>query len=109
MHFDPSPYQGLPTTEALLMCFDLETTGVNVHQDRIVQMAVSYFHQRRRIQQHTQMFNPEQPIPPGASSVHGIYDADVQSMPTFGSFIGRLAPHFEGETGCGSACVGLPA
>ena len=87
----------IPLDEALLMCFDLETTGVNINEDRIVQLAVSYFHKHRVVQQHTQIFNPGVPIPEGASAVHGVYDAHVVDQPKLADFIPRLAPHFRGE------------
>ena len=87
----------LPLDEALLMCFDLETTGVNVSEDRVVQLAVSYFLRHQVVQQHTQLFNPGQPIPEGASAVHGIYDTDVVNQPRLAEFIPRLIPHFRGE------------
>lgn len=87
----------LPLTEALLMCFDLETTGVNTSEDRVVQLAVSYFKGHHVVQQHTQLFNPERPIPEGASAVHGVYDHHVADQPLLRDFISRLAPHFRGE------------
>jgi len=90
-------WTNLPLSEALYMCFDLETTGVNVAEDRIVQLAVSYFHQGRVVQQHTQLINPEMPIPEGASAVHGVYDNDVVHQPTFNEFISKLKPHLRGE------------
>ena len=79
------------------MCFDLETTGVNVKDDRIVQLAVSYFHRGEIVQQHTQLINPGIPIPKGASEVHGVWDEDVANQPSFESFIDRLKPHFRGK------------
>ena len=79
------------------MCFDLETTGVSVTDDRIVQLAVSYFHRGQIVQQHTQLINPGQPIPEGASKVHGVWDKDVVDQPSFERFIDRLKPHFRGE------------
>jgi DNA polymerase-3 subunit epsilon len=76
------------------MSFDLETTGISPAQDRIVQMGVSYFRNRRCIQQHKQSFNPQIPIPAPASNVHGIYDHMVQSSPTLAEFLPRLHSHF---------------
>lgn len=92
-----SEYRGVPTHQALFMSFDLETTGINPSQDRIVQMGVSYFRNRRCIQQHKQMFNPQVPIPEPASKVHGIYDQMVQSSPTLAEFLPRLYRHFTNQ------------
>ena len=93
----PVELDRLPLDEALLMCFDLETTGVNVEEDRVVQLAVSYFHRHRVVQQHTQLLNPGILIPEGASAVHGVYDAHVADQPKLSDFITRLAPHFRGQ------------
>ena len=87
----------LSIERALFMCFDLETTGVKTNEDRIVQLAVSYFHDHRVVQQHTQLFNPERPIPEGASAVHGVYQQHVEGQPTLAEFLPRLEPHFKGQ------------
>lgn len=87
----------LPIWEALYMCFDLETTGVNVSDDRIVQIAVSYFHRGKVVQQHTQLIHPGRAIPEGASKVHGVWDKDVADQPSLSDFIERLKPHLRGE------------
>ena len=39
------------------MCFDLETTGIDIENDRIIQLAVSYFSGGQLIQQHSQVLN----------------------------------------------------
>ena len=63
--------------------FDLETTGVNVTSDRIVEICVHKIHTDGTEETHTWRVNPTVPIPAGASSVHGIYDHDVTNEPTF--------------------------
>jgi len=63
--------------------FDLETTGVNVTNDRIVEICVHKVHPDGKEETHTWRVNPTIPIPAGASAVHGIYDADVADKPTF--------------------------
>ena len=63
--------------------FDLETTGVNVTNDRIVEICVHKVHPNGKEETHTWRVNPTIPIPAGASAVHGIYDADVADKPTF--------------------------
>ncbi|MAD61632.1 MAG: hypothetical protein CMH49_09025 [Myxococcales bacterium] len=83
--------------DALFMCFDLETTGIDIAKDRIVQLAVSYFSSGQIIQQHSRLLNPECPIPEQSSAVHGIYDQTVQGQPTFSQFLPKLIPHFQGQ------------
>ena len=63
--------------------FDLETTGVNVTNDRIVEICVHKVHPLGEEETHTWRVNPTVPIPTGASLVHGIYDHDVANEPTF--------------------------
>lgn len=63
--------------------FDLETTGVNVTADRIVEICVHKVHPDGNEETHTWRVNPTIPIPLGASQVHGVYDKDVENEPTF--------------------------
>lgn len=67
------------------ICFiDLETTGVDTQKSRIVEIAVLKLDVDAvtRIVK-TRRVNPEEPIPAGATAVHGITDADVAGQPTF--------------------------
>ncbi|OFZ16903.1 MAG: DNA polymerase III subunit epsilon, partial [Bacteroidetes bacterium RIFCSPHIGHO2_02_FULL_44_7] len=76
--------------ENSLAIFDLEATGLNVTQDRIVEIAIvkiapdgsrSDFHSR---------VNPEIPIPAESTAIHGISDADVANSPTFKNLLPEL-------------------
>ncbi len=71
-----------------LAFFDLETTGVTVGADRIVEISILKLLPDGTKQIFTRRMNPEIPIPEGASKVHGIYNADVEHEPT----IRQLAP-----------------
>ncbi|MBD2293409.1 3'-5' exonuclease [Anabaena sphaerica FACHB-251] len=66
-----------------LAFIDLETTGVEVTKDRIVQIAVLKVFPDGREELKSQIINPTIPIPPTVSVVHGIYDDDVKDAPTF--------------------------
>ena len=66
-----------------LCFFDLETTGVNVTTDRIVEIAVLKLHPKGTREVKVWRVNPECPIPAQASAVHGIYDADIADEPNF--------------------------
>lgn len=66
-----------------LAIFDLETTGVNVASDRIVELCVLKVHPDGMEETRTMRINPEMPIPYESSVIHGIYDEDVASSPTF--------------------------
>ncbi len=63
--------------------FDLETTGINITNDRIVEISVLKVHTNGKEERHTWRVNPTIPIPPEVTLVHGISDADVADKPTF--------------------------
>ncbi len=63
--------------------FDLETTGVNIAKDRIVEIAIIRVEPDGVETVKTWRVNPEMHIPEEASKVHGIYDKDVADAPTF--------------------------
>ena len=79
-----------------LAFFDLETTGVNVTQDRIVEYSVIKTMPDGEVLQQTQRVNPERPIPTESSLIHGIYDADVKDAPPFGEVARDLLRFLEG-------------
>ncbi|WP_285008080.1 3'-5' exonuclease [Pedobacter faecalis] len=66
-----------------LAFFDLETTGVNVGSDRIVEIAILKALPDGTEIIKTMRINPEMPIPLQSSLIHGIYDQDVAEAPTF--------------------------
>lgn len=66
-----------------IACVDLETTGVSITQDRIVEISIIKIHPDGNREVKTRRINPGIPIPKEASAVHGIYDEDVADQPTF--------------------------
>lgn len=68
-----------------LVFFDLETTGTNPVKDRIVEISILklFPDEEEKPLEKTRRINPGQHIPEAASSVHGIYDADVKDCPRF--------------------------
>ena len=63
--------------------FDLETTGINISKDRIVEIAILKVHPNGKEESHRWVVNPTIPIPPEVSKIHGIWDKDVQDKPVF--------------------------
>ena len=63
--------------------FDLETTGINITNDRIVEISILKVYPNGKEETYTQRVNPTIPIPPVVTQVHGISDADVADKPTF--------------------------
>jgi DNA polymerase-3 subunit epsilon len=66
-----------------IVFFDLETTGLDVEKDRIVQFAAVRVHPDGDKSVMTFTVNPGIPIPKDASDVHGFTDDDVKSSPRF--------------------------
>jgi len=60
-----------------LVFFDLETTGLDMKNDRIVELAFIKLTPHGDVLERVRRFNPGIPIPPEATAVHGITDADV--------------------------------
>ncbi len=63
--------------------FDLETTGVNITTDRIVEISILKVHPNGKEERKTWRVNPEMPIPNEVTAIHGISDEDVADKPTF--------------------------
>jgi DNA polymerase III subunit epsilon len=66
-----------------LAFIDLETTGVNTASDRVVEIAIVKIMTDGAKLQKRKLVNPEMPIPPDASAVHGITNQMVENAPTF--------------------------
>lgn len=75
---------------------DLETTGMNIATDRIVEIAFLKVNIDGSEEEKQLRINPEIPIPPEVSEIHGIYDDDVKDAPTFRQVAKTLAKFIEG-------------
>lgn len=79
-----------------LCVFDLETTGVNVTQDRIIEIAVIKLMPSGETIRKSNRINPTIPIPKEATDITGIGNDDVKDMPTFREVAKEYAKFFEG-------------
>lgn len=79
-----------------LIFFDLETTGLNITHDKIVEISYIKVHPDGREEAKTLRLNPEMHIPEESSKIHHITDADVKDAPTFKQVAKDLANTFEG-------------
>lgn len=84
-----------------VIILDLETTGVNIATDRIVEIALLKVNLDGSEEEKLMRINPEIPIPPEVSQIHGIYDEDVKDEPTFRQVAKTLAKFMEGCDLCG--------
>jgi len=73
-----------------LAFFDLETTGVNIATDRIVEIGIVIMKTDGSKTSHRFLINPTVPIPIESSLIHGIYDKDVAEAPTFAEIADEL-------------------
>ncbi|HHT60601.1 MAG: ribonuclease H-like domain-containing protein [Paludibacteraceae bacterium] len=78
-----------------IIFFDLETTGINIVSDRIVEISYLKVSPNGMEESKTIRINPECPIPEQASAIHGIYDDDVANCPTFKQVAKLIATDFE--------------
>ena len=79
-----------------IIFFDLETTGINIANDRIVEISYLKIDVSGEESGRTLRINPGMPIPEKATSIHGISDADVKDAPPFTEVAKNLANEFEG-------------
>jgi DNA polymerase III subunit epsilon len=79
-----------------LAFIDLETTGVNLGTDRIVEIAIVKILSDGSRSVKRKLINPEIPIPKGASDVHGISDEMVKDAPTFKQLAQELKQMLDG-------------
>jgi DNA polymerase-3 subunit epsilon len=74
-----------------LVFFDVETTGLNVLRDRILQIAIiKYFRDGREPASLKMLINPGIPISEESMKIHGITPADVANKPTFQQVAAQL-------------------
>jgi DNA polymerase-3 subunit epsilon len=66
-----------------IVFFDLETTGINIASDRIVEISILKVFPNGNKESKTWLVNPEMEIPEGSTAVHGITNEKVVTEPTF--------------------------
>jgi DNA polymerase-3 subunit epsilon len=76
--------------------FDLETTGINISNDRIIEIAVLKMMPNGEVIRKSNLVNPTIPITEESSMIHGIRNEDVQDKPTFKDVAKEYAKFFEG-------------
>lgn len=77
--------------------FDLETTGINVSKDRIVEIAILKVFPSGEKESKTWLVNPEMYIPKESTAIHGISDEDVANQPTFKEIAPQVIAMLEGS------------
>jgi DNA polymerase-3 subunit epsilon len=85
-------------SETAFTVFDLETTGLDTANDRIVELGLARFEPGQPPLRERFLVNPGCPIPKAASDVHRILDVHVRGEPPFATLAPHLAAWFEGGT-----------
>ena len=80
-----------------LVIFDLETTGLDLVKDRIIQISYIKVFPDGREERGNELINPEKPIEPIITQLTGISDDDVKDKPVFKQLAAQLCEKF---TGC---------
>lgn len=75
---------------------DLETTGVNLANDRIVEIAIVKMMPDGSRQTKRKLINPGMPIPAESTEIHGITNEMVKDAPTFKAVANELKQYIEG-------------
>ena len=79
-----------------IIFFDLETTGVNMSHDRIIELSYIKVYPNGTEEEKSMRINPEMSIPAESTAIHHITDEDVADKPTFKQIAKELAKVFEG-------------
>ena len=79
-----------------IIFFDLETTGIDIARDRIVEISMVKVMPDGEEIVRTRRINPGMPIPAEATAIHGITDEDVKDCPLFPQIAKSLAQFIEG-------------
>lgn len=79
-----------------LAFFDLETTGLNISRDRIIEIAILKVHPDHREERYIKRINPGMSMPAESLAIHGITDEDLKDCPRF-DVVAREIFDFIGE------------
>ena len=79
-----------------LVIFDLETTGLDLVKDRIIQISFIKVMPNGQEERGDELINPEKPIDPQITQLTGISNEDVKDKPTFKQLAQQLAQKFSG-------------
>lgn len=79
-----------------LVVFDLETTGLDLVKDKIIQLSFIKIYPDGKEERENLFINPEKPIPTEVTVLTGISDAEVAAAPTFKQVAKELSERFSG-------------
>ena len=80
-----------------LVIFDLETTGLDLVKDRVIQLSYIKVYPDGHEERGNELINPEKPIPEEVVALTGISNDDVQDKPTFKQLAAKINTVFSGS------------
>ncbi len=83
--------------EKPIVFFDLETTGLNIAKDRVVEISILKIFPNGTQESKTWLVNPEMDIPKEVSDIHGITNEKVASEPVFSKLAPQISKILEGS------------
>ncbi|MFW5892932.1 MAG: PolC-type DNA polymerase III, partial [Bacillota bacterium] len=85
-----------PLSDATYTVFDLETTGLSVHYDKIIEISAVKVKNHQVIEEFNEFVNPEEPLSEFTKRLTGIKDSDVKKAPTVDAILPKFKAFFEG-------------
>ena len=73
-----------------LVVFDVETTGLDLVKDRIIQISYIKVYPDGREERGNELINPEKPLDPFITQLTGFSDEDLKDKPTFKQLAKKL-------------------
>lgn len=98
--------QFLPLSRPLVI-FDLETTGLEIGEDRMIEIGYEKIYPNGEVLAKVYRINPGRPIPEEATRINGIKDEDVKDAPSFASLSFELWSVFDGADVGGFNVIGF--
>ena len=80
-----------------LVVFDLETTGLDMVKDRVIQISYIKVYPDGREERGNELINPEKPLDPFITQLTGFSDDDLKDKPTFKQLAKKLEDVFKGS------------
>ncbi len=80
-----------------LVFFDIESTGLDISKDRIIEISVVKLYPDNHTEIKTKRINPQMHIPEASTAIHHITDDDVKDCPTFKQYAKSIAAFLEGS------------
>lgn len=79
-----------------LAVIDVETTGLEPTEDRIIEIGIIRFEDREVVESYGQLVDPERPVPEEVVDLTGIEDSDLEGKPTFAEVADEVRERLEG-------------